>query len=69
MGLERRLRILYETIFPALDECEKAGEVCPSALLCLKNENGTFACGCDADSKVVGEGDNRTCQGTILHQI
>ena len=60
---------LYDTIFPALDECERSGEVCPSELFCLKNENGTFACRCDADSKEVGEGYNRTCQRTILYQI
>ena len=47
-----------------MDECEKAGEVCPSALQCLKQEHGSFACDCDANSKVVGEGDARTCQGT-----
>ena len=52
----------------ALDECEKAGKVCPSELLCLENENGTFACGCDVDSKVVGEGDARTCQGKNFSQ-
>ena len=47
-----------------MDECEKAGEVCPSALQCLKQEDGSFACDCDVNSKVVGEGDARTCQGT-----
>jgi len=51
-------------IISAMDECEKAGELCPSALLCLKQEDGSFACDCDANSKVVGEGDARTCQGT-----
>ena len=47
-----------------MDECEKVGELCPSALLCLKQEDGSFACDCDVNSKVVGEGDARTCQGT-----
>ena len=51
-------------IISAMDECEKAGEVCPSALQCLKQDDGSFACDCDANSKVVGEGDARTCQGT-----
>ena len=51
-------------IISAKDECEKAGELCPSALLCLRQEDGSFACDCDVNSKVVGEGDARTCQGT-----
>ena len=49
-----------------MDECVKAGDVCPSALHCLKQGDGSYACACDAEGfKVVGEGDARTCAGKI----
>ena len=38
-----------------------------SALQCLEQEYGSFACGCDAGLKVV-EADTRTCKGKILYQ-
>ena len=49
-----------------MDECEKAGDACPLPLQCREQENVTFACGCEAGLKVVGEGDERTCQGKVL---
>ena len=49
-----------------MDECVKAGDVCPSALHCLKQTDGSYACACDAEGfKVVGKGDSRTCAGKI----
>ena len=48
-----------------MDGCEKAGDACPLSLQCREQENGTFACGCEAGLKVVGEGDERTCQGKV----
>ena len=63
----RRVTELFlKTISPAMDECEKAGDACPLPLQCQEQENATFACGCDAGLKVVGEGDERTCQGKVL---
>ena len=49
-----------------MDECEKAGDACPFPLQCQEQENATFACGCDVGLKVVGEGDERTCQGKVF---
>jgi len=47
-----------------MDECVKAGDVCPSALHCLKQKDGSYACTCDAKGfKVVGERDARNCAG------
>ena len=70
MGLNRKYRrvtkVFFQTIFPALDECEKAGDACPFPLQCQEQENATFACACDAGLKVVGEGDNRTCEGMVF---
>ena len=69
-GLNRKYRrvteLLLKTISPAMDECEKAGDACPLPLQCQEQENATFACGCDAGLKVVGERDERTCQGKVL---
>ena len=69
-GLNRKYRrvteLFLKTISPAMDECEKAGDACPLPLQCQEQENATFACGCDAGLKVVGEGDERTCQGKVL---
>ena len=31
-----------------MDECVKAGDVCLSALRCLKQGDGSYACGYDA---------------------
>ena len=45
-----------------MDECVKAGDVCLSALRCLKQGDGSYACGYDAKGfKIVGERDARTC--------
>ncbi|CAH3156660.1 unnamed protein product [Porites evermanni] len=49
----------------ALDDCEKAGDACPSSLQCLAQENATYSCGCEAGLMVTGHGDERTCEGTI----
>ncbi|CAH3107583.1 unnamed protein product [Porites lobata] len=49
----------------ALDDCEKAGDACPSSLQCLAQENATYTCGCEAGLMVTGDGDARTCEGTI----
>ena len=69
-GLNRKYRrvteLFLKTISPAMDECEKAGDACPLPLQCQEQENATFACGCEAGLKVVGEGDERTCQGKVL---
>ena len=63
----RRVTELFlKTISSAMDECEKAGDACPFPLQCQEQENATFACGCDVGLKVVGEGDERTCQGKVL---
>ena len=57
---------LIGKIITAMDECEKAGDVCPSALHCLKQGDGSYACACDAKGfKVVGKGDARTCAGKL----
>ena len=69
-GLNRKYRrvteLFLKTISPAMDECEKAGDACPLPLQCREQENATFACGCDAGLKVVGEGDERTCQSKVF---
>lgn len=50
-----------------MDECVKAGDVCPSALHCLKQGDGSYACGCDAKGfRVVGERDARNCEGSYF---
>lgn len=54
-----------KTIFSGLDDCEKAGDACPSSLQCLAQENATYTCGCEAGLMVTGDGDARTCEGTI----
>ncbi|KAM7425190.1 hypothetical protein ABFA07_023350 [Porites harrisoni] len=51
-----------------MDECEKAGDACPLPLQCQEQENATFACGCDAGLKVVGERDERTCQADDIYE-
>ncbi|CAH3190603.1 unnamed protein product [Porites evermanni] len=51
-----------------MDECEKAGDACPFPLQCQEQENATFACGCDVGLKVVGEGDERTCQADDIYE-
>ena len=49
-----------------MDECVKTGDVCPSALHCLKQGDGSYACACDAKGfKVAGKGDGRTCAGKL----
>ena len=49
-----------------MDECVKAGDVCPSGLRCLQQRDGSYACACDAKGfKVVGRRDARTCAGRI----
>ena len=53
-----------------MDECVKAGDVCPSALHCLKQGDGSYACGCDAKGfKVVGERDARNCAGKSFSYV
>ena len=53
-----------------MDECVKAGDVCPSGLHCLKQRDGSYACACDAKGfKVVGRGDARTCAGRISSYV
>ena len=53
-----------------MDECVKAGDVCPSALHCLKQRDGSYACACDAKGfKVVGKGEARTCAGKISSYV
>ena len=53
-----------------MDECVKAGDVCPSALHCLKQRDGSYACACDAEGfKVVGKGEARTCAGKISSYV
>ena len=53
-----------------MDECVKAGDVCPSGLRCLKQTDGSYACACDAEGfKVVGKGDSRTCAGKISSYV
>lgn len=48
-----------------MDECEKKGRICPPALKCLKQKDKSYACDCDPGYKIVGEGNNWTCKGTI----
>ena len=53
-----------------MDECVKAGDVCPSALHCLKQTDGSYACACDAKGfKVVGERDTRNCAGKSFSYV
>ena len=53
-----------------MDECVKAGDVCPSALHCLKQGDGSYACACDAKGfKVVGKGDARNCAGKSFSYV
>ena len=48
-----------------MDECEKKGRICPPALKCLKQKDESYACDCDPGYKIVGEGNDWTCKGTI----
>lgn len=56
---------LINDYFLAMDECEKKGRICPPALKCLKQKDKSYACDCDPGYKIVGEGNNWTCKGTI----
>ena len=56
---------LINDYFLAMNECEKKGRICPPALKCLKQKDKSYACDCDPGYKIVGEGNNWTCKGTI----